>query len=149
MMTDLEWAINQMVHKKRGLSKQLADVIGTSQQVLLNKVNPEVQSNSLHAHEAFKIMKHTGDITILEVMADGLGYKLVKDESKPVPILDALLNVVKEHGDIGVCISSAMTDGIYDEEEERYTVQQINEARRALELLECSIHTLAKSSRGA
>ena len=147
-MTDLEWAIQQTVHAKRGLSKQLADVVGTSQQVLLNKVNPEVPTNSLHVTEAFKIMKHTGDITILEVQAAELGYHLVKDDSKAVPLMDALLDVIKEQGDIGSAIKDSTADGVVDVHEERHTITQIHEAKRALDELECSVKAHAKSSRG-
>jgi len=148
-MEDLEWAIHQTVHKRRGFSKQVADDLGMSQQVLLNKVNPEILSSHVQVAEAVKMMRFTRDLTILEVMAEMLNCKVIKsDKPHAVPVMTALLNVVKEHGDIGDAIMNATQDGVINEIEERHIIQQIKEEREALDKLEASIHKNAKQSRG-
>ena len=148
-MEDLEWAIHQTVHKRRGFSKQVADHLGMSQQVLLNKVNPEICSSHVQVAEAVKMMQFTRDLTILEVMAEMLDCKVVKvDKPRAVPLMSALLGVVKEHGDIGDAISDATCDGVISEIEERHIIQQIKEEREALDKLEASIRDHAKQSRG-
>ncbi len=146
-MTDIEWAIQTTVHRQRGLSKKLADVIGTSQQVLLNKVNPEIPTNHLTAAEALKIMAYTDDVVILEIMASELGYTLCKEESKTVPVLDALLNVIVNQGDVGKAIKDSIEDGVIDVSEERYTLAQINELRKRLGDLESSVKQHARKTR--
>lgn len=140
-MIDLEWAIQQTVLNKRGYSKLLADAIGCSQQILLNKVNPEIVTNHLSVVEASKIMQVSGNVMILEELARLLGYTLVKDDAEPVSITDALLSVMKEHGDIGQVIGEATADNVITENEQRAIVKEINDARHSLDCLESSIKT--------
>jgi len=148
-MEDLEWAIHQTVHKRRGFSKQVAEHLGMSQQVLLNKVNPEICSSHVQVAEALKMMQFTQDLTILEVMAEMLNCKVIRvDKPRAVPVMSALLSVVKEHGDIGEAITEATKDGVINEIEERHIIQQIKEEREALDRLEASIRDHAKWTRG-
>lgn len=139
MIDDIDWAIQQSVHKKRGMSKKLAEILGCSQQVLLNKVNPEVESNHLHVKELFKIVEATGDITPFEIMLEKLGYRVVKEQVKPEPVLQAMLKSVKEHGDVADAITRALEDGEIDEQEVRIIMSEIREGQHALEGLEHAI----------
>lgn len=138
-MNDIEWAVHNLVHSKLGLSKRLCEVIFCSQQILLNKVNPENTTNHLHLSEALALMKHTKNFTLLEAMASDLGFKVVADNTKPVAVFNALLSSVKEHGDVAVSISDALLDKVITGDELRDIVKQINDERRALNTLEASV----------
>lgn len=136
-MTNLEWAIQQTVHEKRGAAKRLADAIGTSHQVLLNKVNPEVVNNHLTVREAVSLMQHTGCVLILEEVASELGYSVIKDNAAAVPLAEAVLKVMKEHGDVGGAIAAAGKH--INQNEARSICKEISEARLALDALEASV----------
>lgn len=141
-MTDIEWAINQLVHKKRGSSKQLADRLVCSQQILLNKVNPENMSNHLHLHEAMKLMQVTKDVSLLEVMAEQLGYKLVKNDCAAKPVVDALISAVKEQGDIASIVGSVVARGVVTQELKRAIRKEITEGVDSLDVLLSSIENV-------
>lgn len=148
-MDELEYAIQNTVKHRRGFSKQVAEHLGMSQQVLLNKINPMITSNHLHVTEAARVIAFTQDFSIIEVMAEMLGCKIVKtNKPKAVPIMSALLTVVKEHGDIGEAITDAIKDDVINEIEERHIIQQIKDERAALDSLQSSIQCHAKQSRG-
>lgn len=147
-MTNLEWAIQQTVHSKRGLSKQIADLLGTSQHVVLNKANPDNELNHFHVAQVQQIMELTGDVRILEELAHELGYSIVANQAVPVSITEAVLSSVKEQGDVSDAITKALADNVIKPKEERDICKEIAEARRALDVMEASIHQAADESRG-
>jgi len=143
-MTDLEWAIQHTVHKQRGLSKQLAEVVGTSQQVLLNKVNPDNDLNHLNLRDGLAIMKHTGDVTILEVMAEQCGYRLHQCNAEATDLMDSVLSLMSEHGELSSLVQASTADGVIDDKEKRAILTKAREIHHAVEQFESSIESEAK-----
>lgn len=148
-MTDLEWVIEQTVKHQRGLSKELAVMLGVSQSTLLGKVDSNNEGKHLSVIEAHRIMQHTGDVRILEEQARELGYRLIKAEhSEALPILDALLNAQAEHGDIARVFGECNKDGVLTVTQERKIIEEIRQSITSQESLIPAVQAYAKSSRG-
>ncbi len=147
-LESLDYFVHQTVVKNRGKSKLVAPEMGIGQASFLNKSNPNTHDSHFWPTELLILMDQLQDYRILEEMAYQSGFNLVKSECKEVPLIDALLDVLKEQGEIGSAISSSTADGVIDLAEERHVVAQIHKAKQSLNDLECSVKAFAKTSRG-
>jgi len=138
-MTDLEWSIEQTVKHRRGLSKELSSVLGIGQTVLLNKVDSNCDGKHLSVMEGHRIMKHTGDIRILEEQARDLGYRLEKNETEATELMDSVLSLMSENGELSGLVQSSMADGLIDDKEKRQILSKARQLHRAVERFESSI----------
>lgn len=70
-------AVYRTVQKYKGGAASLAPRMGTTANVLRNKVNPNNDTHHLRLDEAVEMMALSGDAQILHAMADELGYVVV------------------------------------------------------------------------
>lgn len=70
-------AVYRTVQKYKGGAESLAPRMGTTANVLRNKVNPNNDTHHLRLDEAVEMMALSGDAQILHAMADELGYVVV------------------------------------------------------------------------
>jgi len=129
------------VHDHPGGAPVLAVRLGVaSPRVLDNKVNPNCGHHKLTLDEAVKLIDFTGDLRILQAMAERAGQLLI-----PLPVLDnvsdtALLetytNLFKEVGEFSAVFHDALADGrITRAELERMRKEMHDSFRAGEELL--------------
>lgn len=111
-MDQLDIAIHQTAHDAPGGIQMLAQAIGKGHQVLINKCNPNNDSNVLTLREAIAMMQYTSDLRILEAAAQMLGC-VVERKASPAAksISAALISAYAHEGDVTRLIQDAINDG--------------------------------------
>lgn len=129
-MADAEAAAFALVHARRGRARELAQMIGLGEQVLLNKVNPTNDRNHLMLRESVALQIGSGDHRIFFAEADELGYMVVKlPECDDADIGQASMRAVKEFGDFIGRVEEALRDGSVSKNELRAIEQELIEAQ--------------------
>ncbi len=143
-MDSLDLAIHSTAHGAgNGGLPLLAKQMGIGEQSLRNKVGPTNEVAKLSVQEARSMMMITGDRGVLDVLAHDLGYKVVAIDVEQANVLDAMLKVVKEQGDVAAKIIEAMTDGKITPRERHDVERELSEASSALEVLRKAVHALS------
>jgi len=132
-MDHIDSAIYDTVHNTGLAPKQLASLMGMSHQVLLNKANPQCEANKFSVHELVALQKHTDSTRIAEAMCLELGVNAlgpVNDSGQSV--VDSVLTVVSECGDVSKTVQESLADGVLTARERSNINQNINDAIDAL-----------------
>jgi len=128
------------VHDHPGGAPVLAVRLGVaSARVLDNKVNPRSDHHKLTLDEAVKLMVFTGDLQILQAIAERVGHLVM-----PLPVIDcvsdtALLEtytgLIKEVGEFSATFHDAIADGVMTVAEMKRMRQEMHDFFRAGEEL--------------
>lgn len=143
-MDQLAIAVYNTAHKSDIEMGELAQNLGMTYQVLVNKTNPGSERNILSLREAFALIIHTKNISILRVMAQEMGYALVQMVSEQSScIFMAVLKATAEHGDIAQTIKDSLADKVITPREHAAIREEIDEAIHALEELRACVAEVA------
>jgi uncharacterized protein YfeS len=133
----LDTAIHETVHDSAIGSKEIAERMGKSRQVLLNKANPNNDTHHLTLHEAAALIKVTGNTAILDALID-----LCNDEvAESMNISDALVHSIKESSDVSVAVTEAIIDDKLSQKELKDIHREIREAQDALKKLTNAVNS--------
>lgn len=136
----LDQAVYDTAHGARGGLSRLADSMGLSRQVLINKVNYNNEQNKLSLREALSIMEITQDYSILEEAARMLGYKVEPLNAQPdKSLLSAIVNAGADHGQVHQTIEAAILDQKINPRELKLISSQVDDAIDALHVLRATI----------
>ncbi len=140
-MDQIDIAVHETVHKSEIKCKEIAATLGMSNQVLINKANSQNEFNKLTLREAVAIQKITGSTAIHEAVGLELGINSVvlKEPEKPVSLVEALLTVVSECGDVSRATREAMDDGRLTEREKAEMQREVTEAIDSLMAMRLAI----------
>ncbi|WP_010323651.1 phage regulatory CII family protein [Marinobacterium stanieri] len=128
-METLDSAIYDTVHADGADTLELATQMGMSRQILLNKANPQCDTNKFSPHELVALQLHTGNRRIAEAMCMEVGMNaLAPASNKPQSILNAMLTVTSECGDVARVIEKSLVDGRLTARERSEVQREINEA---------------------
>lgn len=132
-MDHIDSAIYDTVHNAGIAPKQLAGLMGMSHQVLLNKANPQCEANKFSVHELVALQRHTGSTRIAEAMCLELGVNVLGPVAgSSQSVVDAVLTVVSECGDVSRAVQESLADGVLTAREKSNINQSINDAVDAL-----------------
>lgn len=132
-MDHIDSAIYDTVHNSGLAPKQLAELLGMSHQVLLNKANPQCEANKFSIHELMAVQRHTQTYRIAEAMCLELGVNVVGPaKEKAASLMEAMLTVVSECGDVARAVHDSLADGKLTDRERNEMQREINEAIDAL-----------------
>lgn len=129
-MDSLDRAIYDIVHNSDITAKGIADRLGLSHQILLNKANPNNDSHKMTVRESFAIQVITGNQAVVNAMQAEL--TLSKRKTAPASVLACVLNAGKEHGDVLESIQLALEDDVITESEKVGIFKEIDEAEESL-----------------
>lgn len=91
-MDHLDSVIYDTVHNSDIKPKALAAVLGMSHQILLNKANPQCDTNKFSVHELMALQHHTRSTRIAEAMCLELGVNAIGPVTEqPRSVMDAML----------------------------------------------------------
>lgn len=138
-MQNLDIAITETIHNSDISAKEIAERMGKSHQVLLNKANPNNDTHHLTLHEGAAAIKATGNMAILDALSSMFGYGDYAQKPKTECMIEALLNAMKENADIGLAVHSAVMDGKLTVTEKNEIIREIREAKTALIDLEKAV----------
>ncbi|UTW01201.1 phage regulatory CII family protein [Marinomonas rhizomae] len=126
----IDQAIYDTVHNSDLSAKQIAPLLGTGHQVLLNKANPQSETHKMTLREAVAIQLVTGNHAIYRAM--GMELSIKAKQAAPLGILESVLKAGKEHGDVLTVIHKSMEDGRLSMREQEQCQREITEAIEAL-----------------
>lgn len=139
-MDQLAIAVYNTSHHSDVAMGDLAQKLGMTYQVLVNKTNHGSERNVLSLREAFELIIHTKNMSILRVMAQKMGCALVQVPSETSAcILMSVLKATAEHGDIAQTIKDSLADNIITNREQAAIHEEIDETISALEQLRASV----------
>lgn len=132
-------AMHHTVHDYQGGSESLGPRMGIVPAVLRNKVNPNSTSHHLTLIEADKMMTMTGDLRILEVLAQNHGYVLVPvafdAPASDSAILELVTKVWRHNGNVGKAVDDAFADG-------RITKRELSAIEKTIYDLDSTLHAM-------
>ncbi len=124
---------------------KLALAMECTQNVALNKLNPNNEHNVPTLKDAIKLTDYFDDDRILKSWANSRGFllveKIVPEEVDEEEILDAMLNLSRDFGHLGEVYHTARADGIIDPEEHKMIVKAATMLRTSVAMLENIIET--------
>jgi len=136
-MQQIETAIYNTVFNGKLSTDELALALGKSAQVLRNQANPNNETHKMGLLESVAVQKAQGTSAIHDAVGRSLGVaNLPLTDKQPKSVMDALLDVVKEHGDVGGAIRDAFKDGNFTAAEKHNCLQQATEEIQALIVLQ-------------
>lgn len=140
-------AAAQTVHAYPGGAESLAPRIGVSAGILRNKVNANNATNHLTLAEADAIMSATGDMRILQALAQEHGYALhrIGEGTADRPIVSHLLALGMAEGALSRTIHDALADGVISSNEMNAIAAAGHENQSALIGLINRLRAAAKS----
>ena len=139
-MDKLDLIIYETAHNSSYSLAELAEKMGVGQQVLINKVNYNNETNKLSLKEAVSMMQVTEDVSILKGLAWEFGYKLTPvDQTPEMSLLSAIVNVSADHGKVHQTIEAAFLDKKITPRELRQITEEINNAIEAYHTLQSTI----------
>lgn len=123
----------------------LSRKIGIGEQVLRNKVNFNNDSSHINVNEAMAMMLQTKDLSIINAMCAELGGKFVPDEKAKVKgIVEAIMRLSAEHGDVQRALADAMADGTITDRERGAVLKEIDESIDAHGALKAELMKVGK-----
>lgn len=139
-MEDVYFALHYAAkHSALGI-KGIAEHCGQREQTFRNKLTPTDVSHQPTLADFVMVMKQTGDTTPLDVLCQLFGGQFVsRTDQSSASIITAVLEAMREHGDIAAALDEAMADGVIDDAETARLHRQIIEARNALTRLENTV----------
>ena len=89
--------------------------MGVSRNVLQNKLNPAIEYHKLTLDEALRMQALTGDVRVLQAMAETLGFVCIPipqfDGVADMALLDAYTAMVVDEGHFAEDFRAALEDG--------------------------------------
>lgn len=148
-----EDAAYAVVHDYPGGAFSLGPRLNIKPQVLINKVNPNAETNRLSLAESVRLQQVTGDHRIFEACATTLGYAVL-----PLPQLDDGLGndellavqsqLIGELSTLSADLMRALSDGKVTETEERLLAEQAKHLyERAMQLIQIAAKVYRPESR--
>lgn len=113
MSKELLRAFKGIVKPQSGYSKHLAEELGMSQQVLLNKVSMTCDTHHLTVEQGLELQLLSGNHAPFHIEADVLGYK-VERVDKPEPRVDLMslhMEFTSESSEALLTASNGLMDG--------------------------------------
>lgn len=142
-MDQIDIAVHETSRNFPGGLPALARALGMHEQVLRSKCCPTTDTHKLSLREALAMMLQTGDISILVAMADELGCTVARKGDMPqIHLIEAILRVDAEHGDVSRALSDALSDGHLNERERANILKEIGHTQDALERLRSSVNAI-------
>lgn len=135
-MDHIDQAIHSTIHESDIPAKEIAQRLGMSHQVLINKANPQSEFHKMSLREALAVQLITGSTRIHDAMAVEL------DVNETIPsksVVDSILLACKEHGDVVSVVHGALEDGRFTLREREDCQREINELITALVTLRESV----------
>ena len=133
-------ALHQAGLKSQDGISGMARRTGKKEKTVLAKLNPDDDFHQPTIGEFVLFVNDTGDVTPVEELCAVFGGRFVtKTQERASSLLTALLNVVKEHGDISAAVDKALEDNVIDDKEEIEINRQIEELRHALTVYQNTI----------
>lgn len=145
-MTPLDVAIHRTFHDWPGGLKAAAAALGKNEQVLRNKAAHTVTTNMLGLHEARDAMLMSGDLQILQALADELGVRVLPASKTPGSVLVELMAAEAEHGDVARALADALRDGRITPREAADVAAEINEEIAAKQRLLVAVQRAAQGN---
>lgn len=122
-MSSIADAVYLTVQAYKGGAESLAPRLGTSGNVLRNKVNPSNDTHHLRLDEAVAMMAFSGDVRILHAIGDELGYIVVPalgvDELTNEDLLVKFNRMYQAMGEFAAKTNVSIADGVLDADERR------------------------------
>lgn len=119
-------------------TKEFAKSLSIGQQILNNKANPYSEQNKFSPHELVGLMIRAKSTRIAEAMIEEVESQINQHDSS-ANLLDALLSVSKEHGDVHASIQDAIADKRMTSAERVNCLKEIDEALSAYATLRSAI----------
>lgn len=124
---------------------ELAEAMDCTNNVALNKLNPNNEHNTPTLKDAIKLTDHFNDDRIINMWASKRGYLLVEkvcsEDVNEEEILDSVLSLNNQFGNLASIYHKAREDGVIDPKEfEQLKLASLN-LRRATALFEHMIET--------
>lgn len=141
-MDKLDIAVHDSIHDSKIKSKEIAELMGKSHQVLINKGNPNCDTHHLTLQESVALMRHTGNMQILQTLNAMFNQGEYEKPNKHKTVMSALLHSMKEHGDIGIAIEKAFVDKRITAREKAEIIKEIREEVDSLRDLEWAVDSL-------
>lgn len=136
-MEQVDQAVYETVHNSSIPAKDIASRIGMSHQILLNKANSSNETHKLTLRESIAIQLVTGDTSIHRSM--GLELESVNQVESSKGLMETLVIVSKEHGDVVSSVYEALSDGKITNRENENCQREIDEQMKALERLRSAL----------
>ncbi len=130
-MDHIDQAVYDTVHNSEISAKEIAQRLGMSHQVLLNKANPQSEFHKLTLREALAVQLITGNRRIHKAIEVELGLG-ANEKQQHTNILESVLVASREHGDVMRAIHEALEDGRFTLREREQCQREIDEAVAAL-----------------
>ena len=129
-------AFYHTVHDYKDGTAALADRMGMSAAILLNKADPNKEHNKPLLKDADMAMGLTGDYRILDVLAQNHGRIVVRKpepgEACDMAILELMAQAWKSNGEVGSEVHSTLADGKVEKKELPKVRSAIYRAQQAL-----------------
>jgi len=136
-MDHLDQAIYNTVHNADLSTKELAQQLGISPQVLINKANPTAEYHKLSLRESIGLQKATNNFRIHEAV--GIELEIEKTGVDQSSVLKAVLSAAKEHGDVVRAVQEGMSNRSLTAREAEICQVEISESIEALHSLRKTI----------
>ena len=129
-MDHIDQAVYDTVHNSDVSAKEIAQRLGMSHQVLINKANPQSEFHKMTLRESLAIQLITGNYRIHKAIDTELGVKGEGPSLKS--LLESVLIASKEHGDVVRAIQESIEDGRFTLREKEQCQKEIDDAMNAL-----------------
>jgi hypothetical protein len=136
-MNQLDLAIYNTVHDFSEGTQALADLMGVSRQILLNKANPNTENAYFSPAQLIQIQKLTGNFSINEALTAMEGKKKPTEAS----FTRLLLQITDELGVAAHMVNEALDDHILTEREKADCLKQVGKVSDACDDLKQALHT--------
>ncbi|PHS70669.1 MAG: hypothetical protein COB23_03075 [Methylophaga sp.] len=136
-MNQLDLAIYDAVHDFPEGTQELADLMGMSRQILLNKANFNTENAYFSPQQLKLLQKTTKTHSINDALVAYQSKKIVGNNS----ITTSILNVVDSVGKAAHEVNKSVEDGIVTEREKADCLKLTNEIRKTVDELDRDLHT--------
>ena len=120
----------------------IADAVGCAEQTLRNRLNPNDDSHIQRLSDFVMVMKQTSDTAPLEMLCNMFGGRFMsKSQRISESLMHAVLEVMREQGDVSKAIEDALADDNHINDGERAEInRQILEHESALAQLKNTVN---------
>lgn len=134
-MNQLDLAIHSTVHDYKGGTQALADAMGMSRQILLNKACPTTENAYFSPAQMAQIQNITGNYAINDALHAMEQHRATPEKD----VTSSLLGVTRNFADVVGEVTEAMADNVFTERERRQCLDAVNHLLDDCETLKHSI----------
>lgn len=135
-MNQLDLAIHSTVHDYEGGTQSLADAMGVSRQILLNKACPTTENAHFAPAQLAQLQNITGNYSI----NDALQAMEQHREAQEYDLTGSMLGVSKDFAEVVGGITESMADNVMSEPERRHCLDLVETLLEDGEALKQAIH---------